>query len=141
MAHVTLEPASADYMTRYLDVDIALDTYPYVGGGTTCDALYMGVPVVTRYGAARGTRYAYSMLRAAGLAELASATPEAYIRCAVALARDAALLDSLHRRLRQMVLASPLMDTPAYVREVEAAYQRVFCAWRDRAGKGEGTGD
>ncbi len=141
MAHVTLEPASADYMARYLDVDIALDTYPYVGGGTTCDALYMGVPVVTRYGAARGTRYAYSMLRAAGLAELAAATPEAYVRCAVALAQDSELLDSLHRRLRQMVLAAPLMDTPAYVREVEADYQRVFCAWRDRAGKGEGTGD
>ena len=131
MAHVTLEPASADYMTRYLDVDIALDTYPYVGGGTTCDALYMGVPVVTRYGAARSTRYALSMLRAAGLPELAAATAADYVRCAVALAGDAELLDRLHRNLRQMLLASPLMDTPAYVRELEAAYRRLFRQWYD----------
>ena len=129
MERVTFELSSDDYMACYLDVDIALDTYPYVGGGTTCDALYMGVPVVARYGAGRGTRYAASILQAAGLGELATATDDDYVARAVGLASDTELLDVLHHNLRTMMFASPLMDTRLCVQEMEAAYASIWAAW------------
>ena len=129
MERVTFELSSDDYMACYLDVDIALDTYPYVGGGTTCDALYMGVPVVARYGAGRGTRYAASILQAAGLGELATATDDDYVARAVGLASDTELLDVLHHNLRTMMFASPLMDTRRCVQEMEAAYASIWAAW------------
>ena len=123
---VTLEPVSSDYMARYLDVDIALDTYPYVGGGTTCDALYMGVPVVSMYGRRHGTRLGLSILSNAGLGELAAATPAEYVARAVGLAGDRDLLDVLHQNLRQMLLGAPLMDTQRYVGEVEMIYKELW---------------
>lgn len=123
---VQLECASSDYLERYLDVDIALDTYPYVGGGTTCDALFMGVPVVTRYGRRYGTRLGLSILRSAGLGELAAATRQDYVARAVQLARDEELLDALHARLRQMLRASPLMDAGRYAGELETLYELLW---------------
>lgn len=123
---ITLEPAEMDYMQRYLAVDIALDTYPYPGGGTTCDALYMGVPVISLYGKRRDTRFGLTLLQNAGLGELAVKTSEEYIVRAVSLAQDKELLQALHRNLRQMLLQSPLMDTRRYVAEVEAAYRQML---------------
>lgn len=132
MESILFENASADYMERYLDVDIALDTYPYTGGGTTCDALYMGVPVVARYGENQGARFALSVLKAAGLEDLAVETVEAYCEKAIALASDKVLLDALHKNLRNMVMRSRLMDTRNYVAEVEAAYRRIWDDYRDK---------
>lgn len=123
---VQLECASSDYLERYLDVDIALDTYPYVGGGTTCDALYMGVPVVTRYGRRYGTRLGLSILQNAGLGELAAATRQDYVARAVQLAQDEELLDALHARLRQMMCASSLMDVRRYTGEMETLYELLW---------------
>lgn len=131
---VILEPASADYMARYLDVDIALDTYPYTGGGTTCDALYMGVPVVARYGESQASRFALSVLTAAGLEDLAVATAEQYAEKAIAMARDEELLDMLHKNLRRIMLQSRLMDTVQYVAEIEAAYKRIWSHYTGREG-------
>ena len=119
---VDLEPATSDYMERYLAVDIALDTYPYPGGGTTCDALYMGVPVVTRYGRRRGTRFGLSLLKNAGLESLAAADGKAYIEKAAALAHDAELLDELHRQLRTRLADSPVMQATGYMEELERFY-------------------
>ena len=119
---VDLEPATSDYMERYLAVDIALDTYPYPGGGTTCDALYMGVPVVTRYGRRRGTRFGLSLLKNAGLESLAAADGKAYIEKAAALAHDAELLDELHRQLRTRLADSPVMQATGYMEEMERFY-------------------
>ena len=73
---IILESPSLDYLERYLDVDIALDTYPYTGGGTTFDALYMGVPVVSLYGERRSSRFGLSILTNAGVGELAVPTPK-----------------------------------------------------------------
>lgn len=126
MDRVIFEPATSDYMQRYLDVDIALDTYPYPGGGTTCDALYMGVPVVTRYASRRSTRFGLDMLAAAGLSDLACSTMEEYVAKAVALANDKAFLHELHKQLRPLLSASPLMDGQGYVHEAESAYQRIW---------------
>ena len=123
---IILEPATMDYMQRYLDVDIALDTYPYPGGGTTCDALYMGVPVVSLYGGRRDTRFGLTLLQNAGLGELAVETPAEYVARAVTLAQDKELLQALHQNLRQMLLQAPLMDTRRYVAEVEAAYRQMM---------------
>ena len=123
IGRVDLEPATSDYMERYLMVDIALDTYPYPGGGTTCDALYMGVPVVTRYGRRRGTRFGLSLLKNAGLESLAAADARAYIEKAAALAHDAELLDGLHRQLRARFAASPVMRATGYMEELERFYR------------------
>lgn len=135
MNRVEIACTTVDYMARYLDVDIALDTYPYVGGGTTCDALYMGVPVVSLYGQRHGDRLGLSILSNAGVGELAVSTPEAYVECATALAHDRELLDDLHRHLRSMMLSSPLMDTKHYVAEVE---QQYIALWQRRVVGGKG---
>lgn len=129
---VQIENVSSDYMERYLDVDVALDTYPYVGGGTTCDALYMGVPVITRYGRRYGTRLGLSILCNAGLGELAAATTQDYVARAVQLAQDQELLNALHIRLRQMLRSSPLMDVTRYVGEIETLYEWL---WQERMAK------
>lgn len=128
MDRIIFEPSSADYMQRYLDVDIALDTYPYPGGGTTCDALYMGVPVISRYGERHSSRFSYSILCNLGLTELTAATTAEYIDKAVALANDPDLLDTFHEKLRPLMKASTLMNVQGYIAEVEKAYKDI---WQD----------
>ena len=102
-----------------------LDTFPYPGGGTTCDALYMGVPVVSLYGKRHGTRFGYSLLSNAGIGELAVFSPNDYVERVVALARDKELLGLLHQQLRIMVEQSPLMDQKQYVQDVESLYRMI----------------
>ncbi len=126
---VEFRRASSDYLAQYLDVDIALDTWPYPGGGTTCDALYMGVPVVTRYGRRFGSRFGRSLLAAAGIAELSAATPEEYVEKAAALAHEPALLKALQEGLRARLEASPLLDGRGYAREVEGFYEKAWREW------------
>lgn len=123
-------PATSDYMEDYLDVDIALDTYPYPGGGTTCDALYMGVPVISLYGKSHGSRFGYSILKNIGLEDLAVYNEENYVLKAIALAEDVELLDLLHKNLRSMMLNSSLMDEKKYIRTVETIYQRIWNEYR-----------
>lgn len=117
-----LEPTSSDYMQRYLAVDIALDTYPYTGGGTTLDALYMGVPVVSRYGRRRSSRFGLSILANAGLSWLVVSDVQMYIELAVALAGDRELLDDLHLGLRNVLGRSNVMNGRMYMRELEKHY-------------------
>lgn len=120
-------------MERYLTVDIALDTYPYPGGGMTFDALYMGVPVITRYGQRRNTRFGLSILTAVGLPELAADTNEGYIERAVALSQDRALLDGLHRNLRTMLRQSPTGNPRLYTRAMEQNYQEIWNKYSSRS--------
>ena len=126
IGRIELEAATNTYMNRYLDVDIALDTFPYPGGGTTCDALYMGVPVVSLYGKRRGSRFGLSILNNVGLGELAVSDINDYIDRAVGLANDVELLDVLHKNLRKMMSESPIMDGKKYMSELEAAYIAIF---------------
>lgn len=123
---VVFEGTTKNYMERYLDVDIALDTYPYCGGGTTCDALYMGVPVVSLYGERRSSKFGRSILTAAGLGELAVDKPEAYVNLAVRLANDWDTLDALHANLRTMMQNSNLMNGKKYAAELEAQYVQIL---------------
>ena len=129
MSRVMFEEATRDYMLRYLDVDIALDTYPWPGGGTTCDALYMGVPVVSYYTERHSARFTYSILANIGLSDLASTSLSDYVETSVALAGNLDLLDALHRELRDRMKASPVMDQERYIREMEECYRAIWNAW------------
>ena len=122
------------YLQEYGEVDIALDPSPYPGGATTCEALMMGVPVVTLAGDRHGARFGVSFLANAGLPELIAADETAYVETAVQLARDARRLCRLRQELRGRMTHSPLMDRVGYMRELEALYERLAaacprCAW------------
>ena len=103
-------------------MDIALDTSPYAGGITTCEALYMGVPVVTLVGDRHGARFGYSFLANIGFTELAADTPSRYVELAAGLAGDCPLLQLLRRTLRQRMQESPLMNAKLYMQDVEHLY-------------------
>ncbi len=120
-----------EYLNEYADVDIALDTFPYPGGGTTCDALYMGVPVVTLVDDSHGGRFGASLLHNIGLGELVTASREDYVARAVGLAQDRDLIELLHRDLRGMMQHSPLMDRDGYLHGIEEAYRGIWHAYCD----------
>jgi len=126
LACVEAEGSSQDYLAAYSRVDIALDPFPYPGGGTTCDALYMGVPVVTLYGTRRSTRFSYALLSRVGLQDLAVQTPMDYVEHAVSLAGDMDALDDMHRALRARMERSPIMDQEGYMRALEQAYEAAM---------------
>jgi predicted O-linked N-acetylglucosamine transferase (SPINDLY family) len=129
-----LPPAALDVYLRSIGgVDIALDTTPYSGGTTTCDALWMGVPVIALRGSRSISRSAASILSTVGLADWIAATPEDYVRLAAKFARDAALLAELRGSLRQKMRLSPIMDEPAFVRDLEEAYRTMWRAWCERS--------
>ena len=126
LERIEMRGFSADYLEQYHDIDIALDTSPYPGGLTTCEALYMGVPVVTLVGNRHGARFGYSFLANLGLTELAADSPQDYVSIAVQLSRNPDLLQQLRRTLRSMMHASPLMDGKQYMREIEIEYRRIL---------------
>ncbi|MEF8731223.1 MAG: tetratricopeptide repeat protein [Candidatus Accumulibacter meliphilus] len=120
-------PATLDHLSLYGEVDIALDTFPYHGTTTTCEALWMGVPVVSLAGPVHVSRVGVSLLHAVGLAELSAESPQDYVRKAVELATDSGRLTSLRGTLREKVQASPLTDAKRIVSTIEDAYR---CMWR-----------
>ena len=130
VARVDMRGYTANHLADYADVDIALDTFPYTGGVTTCEALYMGVPVVSLYGTRHGTRFGLSMLKNVGLDVLAVDNVNDYIQRAVMLAGDWNLLNDLRKNLRGMMERSPLMDSASYVRAVEKAFKIILYSER-----------
>ena len=126
MERVIIRPAVQDYFGAISAVDVMLDSYPYVGGATTLDALFMGVPVVSLYGERHSTRFGKSILHSVGLDELAVDNVDAYIGTAVALANDVETLDALHKGLRQMFLASDALDPVKYCRLLEAKFEELL---------------
>lgn len=121
----------ADMMAEYADIDIALDPMPYNGGTTTLQALWMGVPVVTREGGHFVSRMGASFLRAAGLADWVAADDEAYVAIARDRASDRDALLQLKRGLRSALLARPAWDVRAQTRALEALW------WAMAEGRGE----
>jgi len=109
----------AEYLQSYGRLDIALDPFPYNGGITTCDALWMGVPVITLAGQTSVGRAGKSILSNIGLTELVAENPEQYIELAEKLAAG----------LRKRMLTSPLMDGAKFTRDLEAIYRRVWREW------------
>ena len=123
---VEIRKPNNDYYATYNDMDIMLDSYPYVGGATTLDSLYMGVPPVVMYGTRHGTRFGYSIMQNLGLGELTVNNWEDYENLAVSLAGDRDLLEILHTNLRSMMAKSPLMDAKLYVRSIEEKYLEIW---------------
>jgi predicted O-linked N-acetylglucosamine transferase (SPINDLY family) len=117
-----------DYWATIGRADIALDTFPYNGGATTCECLWMGVPVVTRAGAMGFARSGASILGNVGLPELVAESDEQYVEIAVALALDRSRLRGLQRGMRERLRASPLLDAAGFMRDLEAVYRGL---WRD----------
>ena len=117
---------TANVIAEYADMDIALDTFPYTGGVTTCEALYMGVPVISLYGLRHGTRFGLSILKNIGLDVLAVNSVDDYVARAIELAGDWELLTDLRKNLRGMMKCSPLMNSSNYVRAVETAFQKIL---------------
>ena len=105
------------------------DPFPYGGGTTTCDALWMGVPVVSLAGKTGVGRGGLSILLNMGLAELVAANAGEYVRIAAALAGDLERLKGLRSTLRRRMEQSPLMDAPRFARHMEAAYREMWRKW------------
>jgi protein O-GlcNAc transferase len=127
-AYVGRQPL-AEYLATYRQIDVALDPHPYCGGTTTCDALWMGVPVVSLAGRTAVSRAGATLLAHVGLGHLVARTPEQYVELAAALIRDAAGLAALRRELRERIESSPVMDAQQFARDVEAAFRTGWRAW------------
>ncbi len=123
------EPDEQKYLHKYVNADIALDTFPYPGGGTTCDALYMGLPVITLVGDRHNGRFGYSLLTNAGFPELCAFSIEEYIQKAVDLANDWDRVRDYHLTIRRRFEESPIMDDSIYMGEIESAYEKIWDAW------------
>lgn len=117
----TVAMTPLEHLAEYSNADIALDTFPYNGTTTSCEALWMGVPMVSLAGASHVSRVGMSFLTAIGLESLVADSPEAYVDIAVSLATDRHRLSSLRTNLRGMMARSPLMDGARLTRHLEAA--------------------
>ncbi|MBK7062072.1 MAG: tetratricopeptide repeat protein [Rubrivivax sp.] len=114
-----------DYLARYAVADLFLDAYPFNGGTTANDALWMGLPVLTRAGQTFASRMAGALLTAAGLPELVTDNPQAYADKAVALAMSGADCRHLREQLRRVRAEGALFDTPRFVRNLEQAFRQL----------------
>jgi predicted O-linked N-acetylglucosamine transferase (SPINDLY family) len=113
----------------YHEVDVALDPFPFCGGMTTLDALWMGVPVVTLPQVMIAGRQSASMLANLGLEAIVAADEAGYVTAAAALARDLDRLADLRSGLRERFRASPLADYARFARDLEAAYREMWERW------------
>ncbi|MGB5259881.1 MAG: tetratricopeptide repeat protein [Gammaproteobacteria bacterium] len=124
-----LAPTTEEHLDTYNRVDIALDTYPYNGTTTTCEALYMGVPVITLAGRTHAGRVGVSLLSCLGLNDLICATPDDYLQNAVILAEDPDRLSGYRTHLRDMMLNSLLCNGPEFAQKIELAYKSMWRTW------------
>ena len=120
---------SEQYFELHSQIDIALDPFPYGGGTTTCDALWMGVPVVSLAGNTAVGRGGLSILSNVDLPDLVARSEEGYVRLATELANDIPRLSHLRSTLRQRMEQSPLMDGRRFARNMEAAFRAIWREW------------
>ncbi|WP_448208502.1 O-linked N-acetylglucosamine transferase, SPINDLY family protein [Azospirillum sp. sgz302134] len=125
------------FLAGYAGVDVALDPFPYSGGLTTLEALWMGVPVVTLGGDRFCSRHSVTHLASAGLSELVADGPDAYVAKAAALVADPAELARLRGGLRNRLATSPALDGARFTRALEAAYGVMW--QRFQAGQGRAS--
>ena len=127
---IPLLPSTAEHLAAYSQVDVTLDTFPYAGTTTTCEALYCGVPVVTL---ARATPNCHAhnvgkslLTRIEGAQSLITSSEQQYITCAVQLASSLPQLQQLRASLRPAMLKSPLCDGPNFVAGLTKVYQELW---------------
>ncbi|REK19561.1 MAG: tetratricopeptide repeat protein [Planctomycetota bacterium] len=119
----------AEYLQLLQQADVSLDPFPFNGHTTTCDALWMGVPVVMLAGETYVSRFGGCALSHLGLERLITPSIDAYIEAAVGLASDLPALDALRQDLRPRMAESALLDFQGFTRNLEAAYRRMWADW------------
>jgi len=122
----------AEYLARFQLADLMLDTFPFNAGTTASDALWMGLPIVTRTGRTYISRMAGSLLTAVGLPDLITETLADYVKLAVTLGREPARVASYKRYLAEHGRQSALFDLPQLVRDIEAAFEPLALAARQQ---------
>jgi predicted O-linked N-acetylglucosamine transferase (SPINDLY family) len=129
-------------LEQYGEIDVALDPFPFGGGLTSCEALWMGAPVVTWPGDRPASRQTAGFLGTIGLCECVASSAADYVARATALAADPRRLAALRHSLRGRMAASPLCDGPRFTRALETAYAGMWSRWReDRAPEGFDVAD
>lgn len=126
-------PTLEDHLAQYHEIDIALDTFPYHGTATTCEALWMGVPVITLAGKTHVRRVGMSLLSMIEITELIATDELGYVNRAVNLAKDLDRLKMIRIQLRGKMLRSSLLDAAGHTRAIEAAYRRMWEKWVQNA--------
>ena len=121
-------PNPGDHLTLYSRIDLGLDPFPYNGTTTTCEAMWMGVPILTLAGERHAARVGASLLTQVGLERFIARTRREYVSRAVEVAGAANELATIRASLRGRMAASPLCDAAAFARDMEAAYRSL---WRD----------
>jgi predicted O-linked N-acetylglucosamine transferase (SPINDLY family) len=119
----------SDLIATYNHVDIILDTFPYNGGLNTCEALWMGVPVVTCPGQTFASRHGLTHLTAAGITETIAKDFDDYVKIATALANDLPGLSAMRADLRQRVASSPLCDGPRFAENLAVLLRQAWRQW------------
>ena len=131
---IPLLPATTDHLKVYNMVDISVDTFPYAGTTTTCEALFMGVPVVTLKSHPPHSSHAHNvgvslLSRIAGMKEFIADSPEQYVNIAVAFGKDVPRLAKVRAGLRSAMLASPLCDGEGFTRALDGVYTDIWARW------------
>jgi protein O-GlcNAc transferase len=127
------------HLAQYECADIALDPFPYHGATTTCEALWMGLPVVVLAGRTHVSRVGVSLLSRVGLSEFIAQSPEHYLQIASELANDVRRLANLRFFLRDRMQQSLLMDAPGFASRVEAAYRQMWRTWCESGSSAPGS--
>jgi predicted O-linked N-acetylglucosamine transferase (SPINDLY family) len=122
-------PGPGGHLSVYGDMDVALDTFPVSGHTTTCEAVWMGVPVLTLWCDRYAGRVTSSLLTQVGLEEWIARTPDEFVERGVRLATDLDGLAALRSSLRERMAASPLCDGPAFTHGLEQAYREMWRRW------------
>ncbi|HSI12541.1 MAG TPA: tetratricopeptide repeat protein [Chthoniobacter sp.] len=122
------------YLRHYHRIDLALDTLPHNGMATTCETLWMGVPVITQVGDTIEGRAGLSLLSTIGLPDLITHSADEFVATARRLAADLPTLAERRANMRAEMQASPLMDAPRFARNMEAAYREVWGRWCEMEG-------
>ncbi len=125
----TLSKAPGDYLRVYEEIDVILDAFPWNGHTTTCESLWMGVPVLTLCGNRHAGRMGASLLTQVGLTDWIAESRDNYIARAVRHADDLSSLRELRHSLRKRLLNSPVCDARRYADDVESAYRSMWRNW------------
>jgi len=123
------ELPGGQHLPVYDEIDVALDVFPWSGHTTSCESLWMGVPMLTLYGDRHAGRLVSSVMSAVGLPGWIARTPHQFVEIAASQTRDLAHLAKLRRGLREQMVESPLCDGAAFARDLESLYREIWCKW------------